>query len=94
MGEILLSHLIQPATMEKLDPPVADAKQSLPTVDEADLVDAPINASGHVQELERNFGIISLCSLAITSGNTWIALGGALVHFFHAAFVLGLTRGI
>ncbi|KAL8791780.1 MAG: hypothetical protein Q9195_005589, partial [Heterodermia aff. obscurata] len=37
-----------------------------------------INVSGHKQELERNFGLISLCGLGITSGNTWIALGGSL----------------
>ena len=41
-----------------------------------------VNVSGHKQELERNFGLISLCGLGITSGNTWIALGGAVVRFF------------
>ena len=39
----------------------------------------PINASGHTQELQRNFGIFSIIGLAITSGNIWIALGGTLV---------------
>lgn len=39
-----------------------------------------INVSGHKQELERNFGLISLCGLGITSGNTWIALGGSVVR--------------
>lgn len=38
-----------------------------------------INVSGHKQELQRNFGLISLCGLGITSGNTWIALGGSVV---------------
>lgn len=41
-----------------------------------------INVSGHKQELERNFGLISLCGLGITSGNTWIALGGSVVRSF------------
>lgn len=41
--------------------------------------DAPINASGHKQELERNFHLINICGLAVTSGNTWIALGGTIV---------------
>ena len=47
-----------------------------------------INVSGHKQELERNFGLISLCGLGITSGNTWIALGGSVVctFTFPAAF--------
>lgn len=39
-----------------------------------------INASGHVQELDRNFSLWSICGLAITSGNTWIALGGSVVR--------------
>lgn len=39
-----------------------------------------VNVSGHKQELERNFGLISLCGLSITSGNTWIALGGSVVR--------------
>lgn len=38
-----------------------------------------INASGHRQEVERNFGLISICAIAITTGNTWIAQGGSVV---------------
>ncbi|KAH8693271.1 choline transporter [Talaromyces proteolyticus] len=38
-----------------------------------------INPSGHPQELERNFRLINICGLGITSGNTWIALGGSIV---------------
>lgn len=38
-----------------------------------------INASGHRQELDRNFGLLSICGLAVTSGNTWLALGGSIV---------------
>ena len=41
--------------------------------------EGPINASGHVQELHRNFGLLSIVGLAITSGNVWIALGGTIV---------------
>ncbi|KAL8814590.1 MAG: hypothetical protein Q9223_006198 [Gallowayella weberi] len=37
-----------------------------------------VNVSGHKQELQRNFGLLSLCGLGITSGNVWIALGGAI----------------
>lgn len=39
---------------------------------------AAINASGHAQQLDRNFNLLSICSLAITSGNTWVALGGSV----------------
>ena len=43
----------------------------------------PINASGHRQELDRNFRLINICGLGITTGNTWIALGGSLVGAFY-----------
>jgi choline transport protein len=38
-----------------------------------------INASGHVQELDRNFSLLSVCSVGICTGNTWAALGGSIV---------------
>jgi len=44
-------------------------------------VKAPINASGHSQELDRNFRLINICGLGITSGNTWMAIGGSIVSF-------------
>ncbi|KAL8998760.1 MAG: hypothetical protein Q9169_002210 [Polycauliona sp. 2 TL-2023] len=40
--------------------------------------DALVNVSGHKQELQRNFGLLSLCGFGITSGSVWFALGGAL----------------
>jgi choline transport protein len=44
--------------------------------------DGLINASGHRQELDRNFRLINICGLGITTGNTWIALGGSIVCKF------------
>lgn len=41
--------------------------------------DGLINASGHRQQLERNFGLMSIIAYAITAGNTWVSLGGTLV---------------
>ncbi|KAH7138526.1 amino acid/polyamine transporter I [Dendryphion nanum] len=38
-----------------------------------------LNASGHKQELERNFNLLSICSIGITTGNVWAALGGSVV---------------
>ncbi len=38
-----------------------------------------INKTGHVQELERNFSLLSVCSVGIVTGNTWAALGGSIV---------------
>jgi hypothetical protein len=40
-----------------------------------------VNASGHKQELERQFSLLSICSVGITAGNQWAALGGSIVGF-------------
>ena len=45
---------------------------------EVSLIEIPINASGHKQELDRNFSFFAICGLAVTSGNVWVALGGSL----------------
>jgi choline transport protein len=38
-----------------------------------------LNASGHVQQLHRQFSLLSVCSVGICTGNTWAALGGSIV---------------
>jgi hypothetical protein len=38
-----------------------------------------INVSGHVPVLEKEFNLFSACATGITTGNTWTALGGAIV---------------
>jgi hypothetical protein len=40
---------------------------------------AEVNASGHQDELERQYGIWSLCGLALTIDNAWVALGGSII---------------
>lgn len=42
------------------------------------VAEVPINASGHKQELDRNFSLFAICGLAITCGNVWVALGGTV----------------
>lgn len=37
-----------------------------------------VNETGHKQELERNFSLLSTCSVGIVTGNTWAALGGTI----------------
>lgn len=67
-------------TDEKSTEPI-ETKHS-PTLlpnDEASASAAALNVSGHKQELQRNFNPLSLCALAITTGNVWIGLGGAIV---------------
>lgn len=39
------------------------------------------NASGHKQELERNFSLLNLCGIAATTGNSWTAIGGSVVRY-------------
>jgi choline transport protein len=64
--------------MEKVTEPehTVDSTEVAPKGPETDGL---INASGHRQELERNFRLINICGLGITSGNTWIAIGGSIV---------------
>ena len=38
-----------------------------------------VNASGHRYQLQRQYGIWSICGLALTIDNAWIALGGSII---------------
>jgi choline transport protein len=63
---------------------MADEKKLQPQAqmydaDENGEIGQVINSSGHIQELERNFGLLSICSVGICTGNTWAALGGSIV---------------
>lgn len=37
-----------------------------------------INASGHRDQLKRHYGLLSICGLALTIDNAWVALGGSI----------------
>ncbi|KAK0508914.1 hypothetical protein JMJ35_008285 [Cladonia borealis] len=37
-----------------------------------------VNASGHPDQLKRHFGLLSICGLALTIDNAWVALGGSI----------------
>ena len=37
-----------------------------------------INASGHRDQLQRGYGIISICGLALAVDNAWVAIGTSL----------------
>lgn len=39
----------------------------------------PINASGHVQELQQNFNLLSLVGVGLVVGNVWPAIGGSIL---------------
>ena len=38
-----------------------------------------VNSSGHVQELSRNFSLLSLASVGVVVGNVWPAVGGSIL---------------
>ncbi|KIW56965.1 hypothetical protein PV05_05576 [Exophiala xenobiotica] len=38
-----------------------------------------VNASGHVQELDRQFNLVSLAGAGLVTGNVWPALGGSIL---------------
>ena len=37
-----------------------------------------INASGHRDQLQRQYGLLSLCGIALNINSAWIVLGGSL----------------
>ncbi|KAJ5925910.1 hypothetical protein N7454_007420 [Penicillium verhagenii] len=53
--------------------------QTTEPYEEDQLQGEQVNASGHRQEVDRNFNLLSLCAIAVTTGNTWIAQGGSVV---------------
>ena len=63
---------------------VEDAHKSSSQINASDEVNVQdgvvINASGHVQELDRNFNFISILSVGIVTGNAWAAIGGSIVR--------------
>lgn len=38
----------------------------------------PINASGHKDQLTRQYGILGLASMAVNVNNAWVVLGSSL----------------
>jgi len=64
--------------IEKLTDPETVGDSSTPTGNVV-ISEGLINASGHRQELDRNFRFVNICGLGITTGNTWLALGGTIV---------------
>lgn len=67
--------------MERVGDADAEAVPDLLALDEAvQIASGEINASGHRQELERNFDLLALCGVAITTGNSWVAIGGTIVR--------------
>ena len=69
---------------EKMDDDVKKEKQQgeLPAVenDGHPEIAELINTSGHVQQLDRNFGFWSICAVSVVADNAWGASAGSLVR--------------
>ncbi|GAB7352326.1 hypothetical protein MBLNU459_g2772t1 [Dothideomycetes sp. NU459] len=53
-----------------------------------------VNVSGHVQELDRNFGFWSICAIAVVADNAWGAGAGALVTALYNGGAPGVLYGL
>lgn len=71
------------AVDEKKDP-ISNASPNDSSIDHPDnavsIKDADlINASGHKQELDRNFGLLAAAGVGLVVGNVWPAVGGSIL---------------
>lgn len=57
----------------------AEVPQVSTEYDQPELGGELINASGHAQELSRNFSLISLAGVGLVVGNVWPAYGGSIL---------------
>ncbi|KAK4499679.1 hypothetical protein PRZ48_010197 [Zasmidium cellare] len=76
---------------------MAEDEKSAPSGIDEDQSPGPsdlINTSGHVQELDRNFGLWSICSIALISDDAWAAGGGALVLALYNGGGPGVMYGL
>jgi choline transport protein len=58
-------------------PVLQDKKTALPeevSVETGEI----INASGHRDQLRRQYGILSICGMALTVDNAWVAIGTSM----------------
>ncbi|KAF9067726.1 choline transport protein [Rhodocollybia butyracea] len=63
-----------------------DLSVHLPKEVDGDIQDViRVNASGHVDQLQRQYSLLSICSTSVTIDNAWGALGGTIV--------VGLSNG-
>ncbi len=74
-----MAHSVVEKSSNEKDVPHTDVLSSLPSAGSPTAEGGLINASGHRQQLERNFGLMSIIAYAITAGNTWVSLGGTIV---------------
>jgi amino acid transporter len=62
-------------TKDEKDAAPSDGDVHSPAAEVSDL----INASGHVQELDRNFSLLAAAGVGLVVGNVWPAVGGSIL---------------
>ncbi|CAK7236672.1 hypothetical protein SBRCBS47491_009718 [Sporothrix bragantina] len=55
-----------------------EADEALGTVHDADGMDGEVNASGHPDQLKRQYGLLRVAGAAITIDNAWVVLGSSI----------------
>lgn len=58
---------------------IEKAKQSSSSDDQLSVHEVQINASGHADQLPRQYGLLAICATALTIDNAWVVLGGSFV---------------
>lgn len=64
--------------MNPSDPEVEEKAPPPSDVQSADFLEL-VNTSGHVQEVDRQFGFWSICAISVVNDNAWAAGTGAIV---------------
>lgn len=53
-----------------------------------------VNASGWKDQLDRQYGLLSLCGIALTVDNAWVALGSSISVSIRKGLMLSLFKMI
>lgn len=68
--------------MSEMTPPIAILQEKKPSLGDEIPVEGEtteiINSSGHRDQLQRQYGILSICGMALTVDNAWVAIGTSL----------------
>ena len=60
-----------------------DEKQpQLGTINHESMADEGQEGGHSIQKLDRNFSLLSICSVGIVVGSSWPALGGSIVRLY------------
>ena len=68
--------------MSEMTPPIAISQEKKPSLGDEIPIEGEtteiINSSGHRDQLQRQYGILSICGMALTVDNAWVAIGTSM----------------